>query len=115
MLKVAIVLTMLISVPSTNKKSPIIATALSVLPGGGQFYTENYLKGALFAAVQTSLLVLTIKENNPDKRYDLLWWDVIAWALSMGDAYISAHFYKFKKQNKIGIEIGFKIRDQRRQ
>lgn len=109
MLKVAIVLTMLLSVPSSNKKSPITAAALSVLPGGGQFYTENYLKGAFFAVIQTSLLILTIKENNPDKRYNLLWWDALAWTLSMADAYVSAHFYKFKEESKIGIQIGFKI------
>ena len=109
MIKVAIILTMLLSVPSSSKKSPITATVLSVLPGGGQFYTKNYLKGALFAVIQTSLLVLTIRENNPDKRYNLLWWDALAWTLSMADAYVSAHFYKFKEQNKIGIEIGFKI------
>lgn len=109
MLKTAIILTLLLSTPSSNKKSPILATALSVLPGGGQFYTKNYLKGAIFATIQTSLLVLTIKENDPNKRYDLFWWDALAWTLSMADAYVSAHFYKFKEESKIGIQIGFRI------
>jgi len=107
-----------------SKKSPTAAIFLSILPGGGQFYTENYLKGAIFALTQTTLLGFTVHEHlqaerakrdkdwenyeyHSDKRYDLLWWDGIVWTLGMADAYISAHFYKFKEQSRIEIGLRF--------
>ncbi|MCK4353486.1 hypothetical protein KAW65_08790 [candidate division WOR-3 bacterium] len=106
------------------KKSPLIAACLSILPGGGQFYTENYLKGAAFFVLQSTLLGFTIFEHikaknaksqenwidyeeHSEKRSDFLWWDFLVWSFSIGDAYVSAHFYKFKEQGK--IEIGFKF------
>ena len=46
------------------KKHPgwaIIATV--VLPGGGQFYAENYGRGIFFSTLQISLLTLTVYEK----------------------------------------------------
>lgn len=109
---------------SPGEKSPTKALLLSILPGGGQFYTENYIKGAIFSALQTGLAIATVREDilmrraqregnklyydyHLSRRYDLLWWDGAIWALSMTDAYVSAHFYKFNED--IGIEIGFRF------
>ena len=107
-----------------QEKSPRKALLLSILPGGGQFYTQNYLKGAVFCAVQTTLAGATIYEyilaNRAKKEGDdfsykyfsdwlknFYWMNGIVWTISMADAYVSAHFYKFKQQGT--LEIGFRF------
>ena len=53
-----------ISFPSPNKKSPLIAGLLSaVLPGAGEFYTESYLKAAIFAAVEVGVISVAVAYN----------------------------------------------------
>lgn len=54
------------------------------------------------------------KEGNTDNyEYfsgwlkNFYWIDGIVWTLSMADAYVSAHFYKFKEQGT--LEIGFRF------
>lgn len=105
-------------------KSPRVALFLSILPGGGHFYTENYIKGSIFCLTQSVVGFYTIKEhilaqkakkeNNQNEyeyhsrnRYNGLWLCSFVWFLSMGDAYVSAHFYGFDKQTK--LEIGYRI------
>ena len=107
-----------------QEKSPKKALLLSILPGGGQFYTKNYLKGTAFCIVQTALASATIyecilrdraKKEGNDWNYEyfsnwlhnFFWIDGLVWAFCMGDAYISAHFYKFKEQGI--LEIGFRF------
>jgi hypothetical protein len=110
-----------------GKKNPNTALLLSFLPGGGQFYTHNYLKGTAFALLQGAAAGATIyfwvkenkakKENNtPDadyyygQMYNCLWVDGFVWGFSMMDAYVSAHFYKFRDQSvSSGLEIGFRF------
>ena len=49
---------------SDMKKSPTWAMISSaLLPGGGQFYTENYKKGLLFALAQGTLSGMTLYEH----------------------------------------------------
>ncbi len=111
------------------KKHPgwaIIATA--VLPGGGQFYADNYARGLFFSAVQISLVSMTIYEKmqerdyfalyNEDKeeatreRYNkhksrvknLLWWDAGIWFFACADAFADAHFYGFNED--VGVSVG---------
>ena len=104
------------------KKSPTWAMISSaLLPGGGQFYTEHYKKGLLFALAQGTLAGMTLyqhiktEENwdrfessgdvndfnvysdHYDKRRTLLFIDAGVWILSIADAYISAHFYEFER------------------
>lgn len=115
------------------KKKPGVALFLSLLPGGGQFYTENYLKGIIIGGIQlyfgggTIYLHLKAEEARREKyeswewyydwysnqRNNFLWWDALVWVLSMSDAYVSAHFYKFKEQGKLRLETGYLIRDTR--
>ncbi|MFA5032336.1 MAG: hypothetical protein WC614_04875 [bacterium] len=110
-----------------GKKNPNTALLLSILPGGGQFYTHNYLKGTAFALLQGAAAGATIyfwakenkakeENNSPDaeyyysKMYNYLWIDGFVWGLSMMDAYVSAHFYKFRDQSAAsGLEIGFRF------
>ncbi|MDD5528524.1 MAG: hypothetical protein PHX21_00675 [bacterium] len=113
--------------PLIDKKNPNTALLLSLLPGGGQFYTHNYLKGSAFALLQSAAAGATIyfwikenkakeKNNSPDadyyysQMYNCLWIDGFVWGFSMMDAYVSAHFYKFRDQsNQGGIEIGLRF------
>lgn len=53
-----------ITFDSPNKKSPLIAGLLSlVLPGAGEFYTESYLKAAVFAAVEVGVISVAVAYN----------------------------------------------------
>lgn len=105
----------------------IIATAL--LPGGGQFYAENYGRGIFFSTLQISLLTLTVyekvQETDYKKMYDespsediwdqynkhksrvrnLLWWDAGIWFLACADAFADAHFYGFGEEEKVSFDF----------
>jgi len=119
-----------IGVGSANEKSPIFALLCSLLlPGGGQFYTENNLKGVLFFAAQTCMLSVILYEHQKaenswlrykrtgdpayyedyshykEKRDDHLWWGGLIWGLSCADAYIDAHFYRFNAEMSLKIVI----------
>ncbi|MCX7875836.1 MAG: hypothetical protein N2321_06670 [Melioribacteraceae bacterium] len=51
-----------------KKKTPIIAAGLSfVLPGAGQFYSERYLKSAVFLAIELSSIIVGL---HYDKKGD---------------------------------------------
>ena len=111
-------------------KSPGKAILLStLLPGGGQYYTENYLKGALMTTAWGTLGYLAIREHlqaraairdsnensyyqHRDQRNLWLWWTAAVWVFSVADAYVSSHMYKFKAQETLsaskfswGLEI----------
>lgn len=104
-------------------KSPGKAMLLStLLPGAGQFYTQNYLKGTVMLGAWSILGSLSIREhvlardalrknNNQnylehrDKRNNLLWWTAAVWVFSIADAYVSSHMYKFKEQESLGFNF----------
>jgi len=95
------------------------------IPGGGQFYTENYLKGVVFAGSQGYLLYQTYynykwyKEardgflnggvGEPELNYrravfyDTLWWDGLVWFLALIDTYVDVKLYRFKTLPDIGF------------
>ncbi len=107
------------------------------IPGGGQFYTENYVKGVIVGGVQSYFAYKTYKsyidwreinkefDNTGDSTllyqkdqklseiYEDIWWDALVWSLSVVDAYIDAHLYKFNTDitfNKDKISIGLTYR-----
>lgn len=50
---------------SNNKKSPMFAGFLSLLiPGGGEFYTGDYLKAGIFVAVEAIVITSAVIYNN---------------------------------------------------
>jgi len=95
------------------------------IPGGGQFYTGNYLKGVVFAGSQGYLLYQTYynykwyKEardgfldgsvGEPELNYrsavfyDTLWWDGLVWFLALIDTYVDVKLYRFKTLPDIGF------------
>ncbi len=100
-------------------KSPGKAMLLSaLLPGAGQFYTENYAKGAIITVVWGTLGCWTIRQHlraqdalavndtnryieYRDRRNNFLWWTAAVWVFSIADAYVSSHMYKFKEQETL--------------
>lgn len=111
------------------QKSPPLAILLSaVFPGGGQFYTENYLKGVVIGSAQASLTYLVIQEHyeaqgakggdsteseaHRARRDRWLWWTAGVWVFSMADAYTSAHMWRFREQQSLSFRLvpeGFSI------
>ena len=106
-----------------DEKSPLGATIRSmVLPGWGQFYTENRLKGILFAGAEITLFSLWWSEKkagdrdmdefnrtqdnsfynsstgHQNKASDYFSWGLVVYMVNMLDAYISAHLYKFDEK-----------------
>ena len=102
-------------------KSATTAMLLTTfIPGGGQFYTERWVKGILVGGTQSYILYRAYKiqgdinsinreiENNPaeyltEERDDLLiqrretvWWGALVWTLGILDAYIDAQLYNFE-------------------
>ena len=55
-----------------NRKSPFLAGVLSlVLPGAGEFYSGNYLKAAIFLAVEAAVITTAlIYDNKGDDQTD---------------------------------------------
>jgi hypothetical protein len=99
-------------------KSSTLATLLSAtIPGGGQFYTQNYWKGILIAGTEGTLTYFAINDhlhyedthniNYRNRRNNLLWWLVTVKIISMADAYVSANMYKFKDQ--MNLSFGYDI------
>jgi hypothetical protein len=103
---------------------PMVAMGLSaVFPGGGQLYTQKYYRAAAFAgaisylgyhwydenrqanriadtyaqgydtAQQAQLYAAWSVHNDRQRTYQL--WTIGIWLLSMADAYIDAHMFRF--------------------
>jgi hypothetical protein len=89
----------------------------AVLPGWGQFYNDEPVKGLAFGAAELGLLGWLILENGAaedarlsgddlsyqthrQRRLDLIWYTSAAWLLGMLDAYVDAHLYSFSSENE---------------
>lgn len=97
-------------------KSAGLAMALSAsLPGGGQFYTENYLKGILFLGAEGALGYYAYQDHQNyrqtndikyrDRRNNLLWWLASVKIFSIADAYVSANMYKFNEMMRLTVDV----------
>ena len=118
-----------------KNKSPMGALFRSVaFPGWGQFYNEKYIKAALVFGVETTYIVLAIdewrktnfhKQNfqsappysaeqywefdqyqfHRDRRNLYLWVVSGIVFLSMFDAYVDAHLYRFDKEKMEDLKM----------
>ncbi|MEO0293008.1 MAG: DUF5683 domain-containing protein [candidate division WOR-3 bacterium] len=101
---------------SKSTKTAMLLTTL--IPGGGQFYTERYFKGLIIGGAQTYFLYREIntqielnkieKEINKtieleqkrqkllEERTQLTWWIALVWTIGILDAYIDAQLYNFE-------------------
>jgi len=133
--KILILMSLLVLIFSLNAfesgKKPFKAAALSlVVPGGGQFYNESYLKAVLVASLECTLIGLTTyhyfksedyynkyRTTGNEKYYDKyldyyykrqndLWWTGLTVFLSVIDAFVDAHLHNFEgKKNDIRIKF----------
>ncbi len=104
-------------------RSPARAVWLSALiPGGGQFYTHQVLKGVVLGVAELGTAYQTLQSlqatwraldryhrtGSPEDRqayldvqqetlYWFFWW-LTFWGYSLADAYVSAHLYRIEWQ-----------------
>ena len=107
------------SLPAIVTRNPTGALLRSaVLPGWGQFYNHEPLKGVVLGSVELGLLGWLIAEHiasenarteNDDpsyqihsqRRLDLIWYTSAAWLFGMLDAYVDAYLYSFETENEV--------------
>lgn len=96
------------------KKSPWGAVVRSImLPGAGQIYNEEYLKGTLYFSLIGALgyqsywnnrkYSQTGLEKYKDDRSRYNWYAGLAYLLMLTDAYVDAHLFEFDKAVKLSI------------
>jgi|GEM_PF-895273 uncharacterized BrkB/YihY/UPF0761 family membrane protein len=105
-------------------RSAFLAVSFSaVFPGGGQLYTQNYLKAAGFGGAlgylgynwykanrdyMNSVIGSTEEEAFYQRRRKYMLWTIGVWLGSLADAYVDAHLYKFNyySEPRISLAIG---------
>jgi hypothetical protein len=108
-----------------EKRSPTGALLRSaVLPGWGQFYNDEPVKGIVMGAAEIGLLSWLISEHiqaedartayletgdpgdlasyerHRGRRLDLIWYTSAAWLYGMLDAYVDAYLFSFDAENR---------------
>ena len=75
---------------------------ISFIPGAGQFYNEDYLKGSLVIASEIYTLSMANKfSSNLVKRNNFIWWSLGIYILSIIDAYVDAELSSFPEEENI--------------
>ena len=84
-------------------KNPNIAWKLSIVPGLGQFYNEDYLKGSFFLLSEVYLLSMVkyYYNINISKRNIYMWLSLLMYTTNIIDAYIDSELSTFFDLNKI--------------
>jgi hypothetical protein len=101
-------------------KSPTGAMLRSLaLPGWGQFYNEQWIKGICVAGTELGIIANAIVQNhyaanaNTDAERDFYrenrnlsyWWLAGTILLSMADAYVDAHLYGFDESTELSVDL----------
>mgnify|MGYP006966889463 CR=1 FL=1 len=85
-------------IDSTKIKNPSIAWKLSLIPGLGQIYNEEYVKSSLFIIAETYAFLKRnkfSKSGKIGKRNTFTWWLFGLYVWGMLDAYVDAHLSTF--------------------
>ena len=99
-------------VDSTLIKNSRQAFLFSLVPGGGQFYNQKYIKGSLVMGLETLALYSWLENSKIYKNYDsevyslrqnrylekrnkYAWWVIFLYFYSMIDAMVDAHLSPF--------------------
>ena len=78
-----------------NKKSSL-AWKLSIVPGLGQFYNQEYLKGIFIFSSEAALLRnISLHSANIAMRNSLIWWALGIYVYNIIDAYVDAELSTF--------------------
>ena len=108
-------------VDSTLIKNPRQAFLFSLVPGGGQFYNQKYIKGSLVMGLETLALYSWLENSKIYKNYDseeyslrqnrylekrnkYAWWVIFLYFYSMIDAMVDAHLIPFDDIMSTSIE-----------
>ena len=108
-------------VDSTLNKNPRQAFLFSLVPGGGQFYNQKYIKGSLVMGLETLALYSWLENSKIYKNYDseeyslrqnrylekrnkYAWWVIFLYFYSMIDAMVDAHLSPFDDIMSTSIE-----------
>lgn len=110
------------AIPRRNPTGALLRSA--AVPGWGQFYNDEPLKGLAYGTLQAGLLGWTLYENDRarnaremyeltgdpewdeaagdhrDRCRSLVWYTAGAWVLSMLDAYVDAWLFGFEAENR---------------
>jgi len=90
----------------------------AVLPGWGQFYNHEPVKGIVLGSIELGLLGWLISEHiqsedarnsgddaayqvHSQRRLDLIWYTSAAWLFGMLDAYVDAYLFSFETENQL--------------
>ncbi|MDB2351161.1 DUF5683 domain-containing protein [Candidatus Marinimicrobia bacterium] len=99
-------------VDSTLIKNSRQAFLFSLVPGGGQFYNQKYIKGSLVMGLETLAFYSWLENSKIYKNYDsdiyslrknrylekrnkYAWWVIFLYFYSMIDAMVDAHLSPF--------------------
>lgn len=108
-------------VDSTLIKNPRQAFLFSLVPGGGQFYNQKYIKGSLVMGLETLALYSWLENSKIYKNFDseeyslrqnrylekrnkYAWWVIFLYFYSMIDAMVDAHLSPFDDIMSTSIE-----------
>ena len=95
-------------IDSLKIKNPSLAWKISLVPGMGQIYNEQYLKGIFLMGLEAKLIndfSNNFIKYNISKRNDLAWLIFGLYVYSLLDAYVEAHLSSFPtKKNNISKE-----------
>lgn len=108
-------------IDSTLIKNPRQAFYLSLIPGGGQFYNQKYIKGSIVMGLETLALYSWLENSKIYKNYDseeyplrqnrylekrnkYAWWVIFLYFYSMIDAMVDAHLSPFDDIMSTSIE-----------
>ena len=108
-------------IDSTLIKNPRQAFLFSLVPGGGQFYNQKYIKGSLVMGLETLALYSWLENSKIYKNYDseeyslrknrylekrnkYAWWVIFLYFYSMIDAMVDAHLIPFDDIMSTSIE-----------
>jgi len=83
-----------------KNKDPSIAWKLSFLPGLGQIYNKDYLKGFLIFSSEVILLKNASIATNLTTRNSYIWWAIGIYVLNIIDAYVEAELSTFSEDKK---------------
>jgi len=113
---------------SSQRRTKNFRTAMllsALIPGGGQFYNESYIKGILIAGGEMTLGYFTVREHLRmvqaereaasdsslearadtlrDRRNTLIFFTAAVIAFSVADAYVDAHMFGFRDAQRLSI------------
>jgi len=91
-------------IDSTRIKNPKLAWKLSVIPGLGQIYNEEYVKAVGFMSAEyfaTSKYIEYKNLGSVGKRNTWAWWVIGLFVLGMIDAYVDAQLSTFPEKFEV--------------